>query len=184
MYRNPLFDPAIHHRQSMRLAGYDYSQSGAYFVTICSHAHTCLLGEMGAGAGSKPAPTMRLSDCGEIVESTWNDWVDHVTGVELGPYVGVACGRTPYRIFLYIKDSKKSTLENGKYGSMTSRVWCGQSTTTPYHYSLKRYSSRKTNWGCLDIRDSPITSQQGECRVDFPSRVAIHSSIYFASGPV
>jgi hypothetical protein len=55
---------------------------------------------MSAGAGLEPAPTMRLSDCGEIVEFTWNDLVDHITGVELGPYVGVACGRTPYRAIL------------------------------------------------------------------------------------
>jgi putative transposase len=31
------FDPKIHHRRSIRLRGYDYSQSGAYFVTICTH---------------------------------------------------------------------------------------------------------------------------------------------------
>jgi len=29
--------PTIHNRRSIRLKGYDYSQSGAYFVTICTH---------------------------------------------------------------------------------------------------------------------------------------------------
>jgi REP element-mobilizing transposase RayT len=28
--------PRVHHRRSIRLEGYDYSQSGAYFVTICT----------------------------------------------------------------------------------------------------------------------------------------------------
>jgi hypothetical protein len=28
------FDPKIHHRRSIRLQGYDYSQAGAYYVTI------------------------------------------------------------------------------------------------------------------------------------------------------
>ena len=28
------FDPKIHHRHSIRLKGYDYSQAGTYFVTI------------------------------------------------------------------------------------------------------------------------------------------------------
>jgi len=28
--------PRVHHRRSIRLKGYDYSQSGAYFVTICT----------------------------------------------------------------------------------------------------------------------------------------------------
>jgi hypothetical protein len=30
------YDPEKHHRRSIRLKGYDYSQPGAYFVTICS----------------------------------------------------------------------------------------------------------------------------------------------------
>lgn len=30
------FDPDRHHRRSMRLRGYDYSQAGVYFVTICT----------------------------------------------------------------------------------------------------------------------------------------------------
>ena len=30
------YDPAKHHRRALRLKGYDYSQPGAYFVTICS----------------------------------------------------------------------------------------------------------------------------------------------------
>ena len=30
------YDPEKHHRHSIRLKGYDYSQPGAYFVTICS----------------------------------------------------------------------------------------------------------------------------------------------------
>jgi hypothetical protein len=31
------YDPRIHHRRSIRLAGHDYSHAGAYFVTICTH---------------------------------------------------------------------------------------------------------------------------------------------------
>ena len=30
------YDPEKHHRRSLRLKDYDYSQPGAYFVTICS----------------------------------------------------------------------------------------------------------------------------------------------------
>ena len=29
------YNPAIHHRRSIRLRGFDYSQAGLYFVTIC-----------------------------------------------------------------------------------------------------------------------------------------------------
>jgi len=31
------YDPRQHRRRSIRLKGYDYSQEGAYFVTICTH---------------------------------------------------------------------------------------------------------------------------------------------------
>ena len=31
------YDPQVHHRRSVRLVGFDYSQAGAYFVTICTH---------------------------------------------------------------------------------------------------------------------------------------------------
>jgi putative transposase len=41
----PKFDPQIHHRQSIRLQGYDYSQAGVYFVTIVAHQRACLFGE-------------------------------------------------------------------------------------------------------------------------------------------
>ena len=36
------YDPKIHHRRSIRLKGFDYSQNGAYFITICSHNRECV----------------------------------------------------------------------------------------------------------------------------------------------
>ncbi|NHC33239.1 transposase [Scytonema millei] len=40
------YNSKIHHRQSIRLRGYDYSQAGAYFITICTHHRECLFGEV------------------------------------------------------------------------------------------------------------------------------------------
>ena len=37
------YDPETHHRRSIRLPGYDYSQSGAYFVTLCTQGRECVL---------------------------------------------------------------------------------------------------------------------------------------------
>ena len=36
------YNPQQHHRRSIRMQGYDYTQPGAYFVTICTHSHACL----------------------------------------------------------------------------------------------------------------------------------------------
>ncbi len=40
------YNPNIHHRRSIRLKGYDYSQSGLYFITICVQNRACLFGEI------------------------------------------------------------------------------------------------------------------------------------------
>jgi hypothetical protein len=37
------YNPQIHHRRSIRLKGYDYSQAGAYFITICCQDKKCRL---------------------------------------------------------------------------------------------------------------------------------------------
>ena len=39
------FDPQKDHRRSIRLKGYDYSQPGAYFVTIVTFRREMILGE-------------------------------------------------------------------------------------------------------------------------------------------
>jgi putative transposase len=58
------FDPNIHHRHSIRLQDYDYSQAGAYFITICTHEHKCIFGNITGGV-------MRLSQLGQVVENEW-----------------------------------------------------------------------------------------------------------------
>ena len=40
------FNPNHHHRRSIRLPKYDYSRSGIYFVTICTHQKSPWFGEI------------------------------------------------------------------------------------------------------------------------------------------
>jgi putative transposase len=37
------YNAAVHHRRSIRLPTCDYSEGGAYFVTICTHDRECIL---------------------------------------------------------------------------------------------------------------------------------------------
>jgi REP element-mobilizing transposase RayT len=97
-----------HHRRSIRLPGYDYSQPGMYFVTICVEEKRCLLGEVVNGE-------MLVNEYGRVV---WEEWCqsaeirrevqldefvvmpNHVHGVvEIiePPSVG-ATGRSPLRL--------------------------------------------------------------------------------------
>jgi REP element-mobilizing transposase RayT len=36
------YDSRIHHRRSVRLAGFDYRHPGAYFVTVCTYERRCI----------------------------------------------------------------------------------------------------------------------------------------------
>ncbi len=58
------YDPGRHHRRSIRLADFDYSQEGVYFVTICTHERECLFGEIHEGE-------MQLNDIGLAVHNEW-----------------------------------------------------------------------------------------------------------------
>ncbi|MCX6154169.1 MAG: transposase [Candidatus Kapabacteria bacterium] len=40
------YNPEIHHRKSIRLKEFDYSQAGYYFVTICTYQREHLFGEI------------------------------------------------------------------------------------------------------------------------------------------
>jgi len=40
------YDLNKYHRHSIRLKGYDYSQPGVYYVTICTNNRECLSGEI------------------------------------------------------------------------------------------------------------------------------------------
>lgn len=67
-------------RRSIRLKDYDYSQAGAYFVTICTKDKQCLFGEIVEGK-------MRLNKIGRMVEKTWRDIPTRFPSVELDEYI-------------------------------------------------------------------------------------------------
>lgn len=54
-------------RKPNRLKDYDYSQSGAYFITICSHNKQCIFSHI-VGGGALDAPKNTLTETGKIIE--------------------------------------------------------------------------------------------------------------------
>lgn len=56
----------LHARKHPRLKGYDYSQNGAYFVTVCTKDKACILSRI-VGRGLAPAEIV-LTDLGALVE--------------------------------------------------------------------------------------------------------------------
>ena len=59
------YNPHIHHRRSIRLKGYDYSQAGLYFITICCQDRAHLFGNVENGE-------MILNAFGKIA---WEEWL-------------------------------------------------------------------------------------------------------------
>lgn len=67
-----------HNRRSVRLSGYDYSQPGAYFVTICTHKRDLLFGEVLNGE-------MRPNEIGRVVSQEWFRSANIRAEIELYP---------------------------------------------------------------------------------------------------
>ena len=74
------YNPDIHHRRSIRLKGYDYSQTGAFFVSICTHNRQCLFGEIMDGK-------MVWNDAGQMVLAVWDEMPGNYPGVETDEFV-------------------------------------------------------------------------------------------------
>jgi len=69
-----------YHRRSIRLKGYDYTQPGAYFVTICTHSREILFGQVMDGE-------MVLNEYGQIVQACWREIPAHFPHVALEAFV-------------------------------------------------------------------------------------------------
>jgi putative transposase len=77
----------IHHRRSIRLQGYDYSQNGAYFITICTQNREYLFGHV-IPVSTPDNPTMMvLNDAGHTVQAVWEEIPMHYTGIGIDKFV-------------------------------------------------------------------------------------------------
>ncbi|NOY58779.1 MAG: transposase [Calditrichaeota bacterium] len=74
------YDPRIHHRRSIRLKGYDYSQPGLYFITICTQNLEHFFGEIRNGI-------MGLNDAGIMVHNEWISIPERFPNVKLHEFV-------------------------------------------------------------------------------------------------
>jgi REP element-mobilizing transposase RayT len=74
------FDSNKHHRRSLRLKNYDYSNPGAYFVSICVKNRESLFGEVVHGK-------MELNKYGLIAEYEWLKTVKIRKNVKLDSYI-------------------------------------------------------------------------------------------------
>lgn len=74
------FNPTNHHRKSIRLKNYDYSQAGLYFITVCIENRHCLFGHISNDS-------MILNDAGNMIANQWNELNNRFPSIALHEYV-------------------------------------------------------------------------------------------------
>ena len=72
-------------RKPTRLKGYDYSQNGTYFITICTNDRKCILGHI-VGQGLAPAEIV-LSHYGKIAKEQLLDLENRYKTIKINKYV-------------------------------------------------------------------------------------------------
>lgn len=75
-----IYNPQMHNRRSIRFKGYDYTQAGLYFITICCQNRACLFGEIENGK-------IMLNDAGAIANDCWLNIPNHFPNAILHEYV-------------------------------------------------------------------------------------------------
>jgi REP element-mobilizing transposase RayT len=128
------FNPDIHHRRSIRLKDYDYSQPGAYFVTIAVYQRFPLFGEING-------QTMFLNQYGEIAHIDWTNIPSRYSNVFLDSFIVM-----PNHVHGIINITESDTVGAGLKPALIKRY--------PLHEivrSFKSYSARQIN----NIRKTP-----------------------------
>ena len=74
------FDQKNHHRKSIRLRNYYYSQEGSYFITTCTQNRECLFGSIVDGE-------MRLNVAGQLIQLVWDEISLFYPGIENDKFV-------------------------------------------------------------------------------------------------
>jgi len=75
-----VYDPQQHNRQSLRMPGYDYSQPGAYFITICTEGKINRLGQI-------VCEQIVLNEIGIYIDQVWKDLYIRFPTIQLDQYV-------------------------------------------------------------------------------------------------
>jgi len=71
---------ASRQRRSIRLKTYDYSQSGWYFITICTQNHRCLFGKI-------IEDEMHLNSAGYMLQKEWMELPLRFNTIQLHEYI-------------------------------------------------------------------------------------------------
>ena len=120
------------HRKSPRLSGYDYSQEGAYFVTVCVQDRLYLFGEVVDG-------NMRLNPAGQMIGKWWGELERKFPSMKNDEYFVVMPNHLHGIVF--ITSSPSPVVQGGHAGPPLQRIvqWFKTMTTNNYIHGVKEH---------------------------------------------
>lgn len=123
-------------RKSIRLPGYDYSRTGAYFVSICTKDRKCLFGEI-INQG------MVLNDAGKMVDKWYAELENKFQDIRYGENIIM-----PNHCHAILTNTGKTTVgadlcvcPDGNRDGRTS----GEHTGSPLHKVIQWFKTMTTN---------------------------------------
>jgi len=142
------YDPNIHHRRSIRIPSYDYSQEGWYFVTICTQNRKYMFGEIVKNQ-------MRLNNAGFMVKTWWQKVTNKFPSVQTDEYVvmpnhfhgiinivgATLCGRPePYSANDKLRQTNNKLGQSHRIAPTLGDIvnWFKTMTTDQYIHSVKQ----------------------------------------------
>lgn len=123
-----MYDPNIHHRRSIRLPNFDYTNAGVYFVTICVQDRVPLFGNI---AGE----TMNQNAAGRMVQTAWEELSEHYPGVNADAFIAM-----PNHVHGLLTLSNNTTTSTALSLSEVMQRWKSWTTT------LYRRGVGEQNW--------------------------------------
>ena len=125
-------------RKNNRLKGYDYSQEGRYFITICVKDRRQMLGSIDssgdAGANTVRPNNVRLSDIGTVVDAAINSIGDAYEDVEVSKYVVMP---NHIHIIIALHANNGETVDEGDNGGGRGSAH-GRTLCAPTAHSISR----------------------------------------------
>ena len=122
----------MYHRNSPRLSGYDYSQEGAYFVTVCVQGRLFLFGKIVDG-------NMRLNPAGQIIGKWWRELERKFPSLKIYEYYVVMPNH--FHGIVFIPEPSSPSTEGGHTGPPLQRIvqWFKTMTTNEYIHGVKEH---------------------------------------------
>jgi len=137
------YKPNISQRKSIRLKGYDYSQAGLYFITICVQNRECLFGKI-------ENHEMQLNDAG-IMISKWYYELEHKFGdikchqmVVMPNHFHCIIENVGADLRVCPDDSDKSKMDKSKMDASVSGIM-GEHAGSPLHRVVGWFKTMTTN---------------------------------------